>query len=116
MGYPDNCQACGVCCFSKLETYVPVTGGDWSRLGPIAEEVAHFVGHRVYMKMRDGHCGALDFHFTADGSLEFICTIYDHRPQLCRDLARGSPLCRGELAAKAGRVAAWMGNNAIMAK
>ena len=28
------CLHCGVCCFSRLETYVRVTGDDWTRLGP----------------------------------------------------------------------------------
>lgn len=106
MSVPDNCQTCGVCCFSKLDTYVPVTGRDWSRLATAAESVAHFVGHRVYMKMREGHCAALEIQTSADGPPAFFCTVYAQRPQICRDLARGSPLCRGELAAKAGRVAA----------
>ena len=29
--------------------------------------------------------------------------VYAQRPQVCRDLARGSPECLGELAAKRGR-------------
>ncbi|ACB74259.1 conserved hypothetical protein [Opitutus terrae PB90-1] len=99
-----------------LATYVPVTGRDWSRLGPGAEDEAHFVGNRVYMKMRDGHCGALGWRLTADGVPKFFCTVYERRPQLCRDLARGSPLCRGELATKADRVAAWLRNNPATAR
>jgi Fe-S-cluster containining protein len=93
-----------VCCFSHLETYVRVTGGDWGRLGSEAERVAHFIGHRAYMKMTDAHCAALKPRRTPEGGIEFFCTVYDKRPQVCRDLARGSPECHGELASKAERV------------
>ena len=33
----------------------------------------------------------------------FACSIYETRPQVCRDLERGSSGCRGELATKADR-------------
>lgn len=82
-----------------------VTGADWERLGAEAERVAHFAGNRAYMKMGDGHCAALDVRAAADGAREFFCTVYERRPQVCRDLGRGSPECEGELLAKAGRVA-----------
>ena len=80
-----------------------VTGADWERLGVEVERVAHFIGHRAYLKMHDGHCAALDVRTTADGAREFFCTVYERRPQVCRDLARGSPECEGELLAKAER-------------
>lgn len=83
-----------------------VTGADWERLGVGVEGVAHFIGHRAYMRMRGGHCAALEVRPAADGSREFFCTVYERRPQVCRDLARGSPECEGELLAKAGRPAA----------
>ncbi len=82
-----------------------VTGGDWERLGVEADRVARFVGHRAYMKMTDGHCAALALRRTAEGDPEFFCTIYEKRPQVCRDLERGSPECEGERATKAERVA-----------
>lgn len=105
MSVPSNCQRCGVCCHSKLETYVRVTGDDWSRLGADAERLAHFVGHRAYMKMERGRCAALAVREHADGGREFFCTVYAARPQTCRDLARGSPECEGEIALKGGRPA-----------
>jgi hypothetical protein len=98
-----------VCCFSQLDTYVRVTGADWDRLGAAAERVAHFVGHRAYMRMRDGHCASLEPRRMPTGATEFFCTIYENRPQVCRDLARGSPECEGERAAKAERVSAISG-------
>ena len=102
---PQNCQRCGVCCFSKLETYVRVTGNDWSRLGGEAEGVAHFIGHRAYMKMERGRCAALAVREDGEGRREFFCTVYALRPQTCRDLERGSPECAGEIALKGSRPA-----------
>ncbi len=100
---PGDCLRCGVCCFSTLETYVRVSGADWARLGGAAERVAHFIGHRAYMRLARGHCAALQPRRARDGATEWFCTIYDHRPQMCRDLTRGSPACLGELATKHAR-------------
>lgn len=94
-----------MCCFSRLETYVRVTGDDWSRLGPDADQHAHFIGHRAYLRMREGHCAALEIRPDPDlpGGVHHVCTIYERRPQICRDLARGSPECEGEIALKGDR-------------
>ncbi len=100
---PAGCLACGVCCFSLLPTYVRLSGDDWARLGVDAEQVAHFIGHRAYMKLTAGHCAALQPRESAGGGREFFCSIYERRPQVCRDLARGSPECLGEIAAKGDR-------------
>lgn len=100
---PAGCQACGVCCFSLLPTYVRLSGEDWARLGDEAEQVAHFIGHRAYMKMADGHCAALQLSAVAADGKKFFCSVYERRPQVCRDLARGSPECLGELATKGAR-------------
>lgn len=102
MTTPSDCLRCGVCCFSPAENYVPVTGADWSRLGEEAERLAHFVGIRAFMRMRDGHCAALEVRRPAEGAAEFFCTMYERRPQVCRDLGRGSPQCAGEIATKGG--------------
>ncbi len=83
-----------------------LTGDDWERIGADVERVAHFIGNRAYMRMgAAGHCTALDVRTAADGAREFFCTIYEKRPQVCRDLGRGSPECEGELATKGGRTA-----------
>jgi len=109
MPSPPVCLNCGVCCFSKLETYVRVTGEDWARLGEAAERVAHFLGHRAFMRMRDGHCAALQVRTGTDGAREYCCAVYERRPQTCRDLARGSPQCEGEIALKGDRPVAAAG-------
>src|SRR5580704_7608597 len=100
MSAVPQCLACGVCCFSRLETYVRVTGDDYERLGDRAEELVRFDGHRAYMRMADGHCAALRVDRS---SRELVCSAYDTRPQTCRDLARGSGACLGELATKRRR-------------
>ena len=98
MDEPPECLACGTCCFSNLETYVRVTGDDYERLGDRADALARFAGNRAYMRMEDGHCAALRI----EGG-RFVCTAYDVRPDVCRDLARGSPECAGEIATKRDR-------------
>lgn len=102
MNAPADCRRCGVCCFSSTETYVRMTGEDWARLGESAETVAQFVGNRAFMRMREGRCAALEVRVDgATGARDFFCAIYERRPQVCRDLARGSPECEGERARKA---------------
>jgi uncharacterized protein len=94
------CLACGVCCFSKLETYLRVSGSDYARLGERAEELTVFVGNRCYMRLDHGHCAALVIDVE---SRRFVCGAYESRPATCRDLQRGSPACRGEIHVKGGR-------------
>jgi Fe-S-cluster containining protein len=101
---PTDCLRCGVCCFSPSETYVRVTGEDWTRLGEAAERVAHFVGIRAYMRRSEGHCAALAVRRAAEGGTEYFCTVYARRPQVCRDLERGSPQCEGEIVTKGAEV------------
>jgi len=80
-----------------------VTGDDWARLGEAAERVAQFAGNRAFMRMSEGHCAALELRHAVDGAAEFFCSVYERRPQICRDLARGSPECEGELETKQAR-------------
>lgn len=95
-----ECLQCGTCCFSLLLDYVSVSGDDHARLGERAEELVWFEGNRAYMRMVDGHCAALCIELQSG---EFVCDAYATRPQVCRDLERGSGACRGEIAAKAER-------------
>jgi len=95
-----ECLACGACCFSELAAYARVTGDDYARLGDRAEELVWFEGNRAYLRMASGRCSALEVH--ADTG-ELRCRAYESRPQVCRDLARGSPECEAERAAKAER-------------
>lgn len=92
-----------MCCFSNLKSYVRVSGDDWSRLSDAADRVAEFDGHRAYLKIHGGHCAALEIRAGIDGGREYFCTIYELRPQICRDLARGSPQCEAECELKGDR-------------
>jgi Fe-S-cluster containining protein len=51
------------------------------------ELVATHAGVRCMDQHSDGACVALD-------PATSLCTIYDSRPQTCRDFARGGGLCR----------------------
>ncbi len=76
---------------------------DAARLGAarMAEFVAPAVGEipasvgrpsepQRFMKMTQGHCGALR---TAVPN-QFLCAVYEERPTLCRALEPGSDCCR----------------------
>jgi Fe-S-cluster containining protein len=74
------CAGCGKCCHLLVE------------LAPGCDEVPEeFVveheGVRCMDQRGDGACVALDPDTQR-------CTIYEHRPQVCRDFERGSALCR----------------------
>ena len=95
-----ECLSCGTCCFSTLERYVPVSGDDHARLGDAADDLVVWIENRAYLRIESGHCAALAID-RARGL--FVCTVYERRPQVCRDLERGSPQCEGELSAKRER-------------
>ncbi|MEI7550690.1 MAG: hypothetical protein WCL24_00085 [Verrucomicrobiota bacterium] len=95
---PPDCLACGACCCSPAERFIRVTGDDWGRLGEGVEKCAHFLGHRAFMKMTGGRCAALEIRAAPGRPTECFCTCYAQRPQICRELARGSPECAGERA------------------
>ena len=77
---------------------MPVSGDDWSRLGSEADRWAVFGNNRAFMRMEEGHCGALRLEAARLGEAKarFVCSIYGMRPQVCRDLARGSGGCHAE--------------------
>ncbi len=88
-----DCQQCGACCFSESERFVRVTGDDYARLGDVAADLTHFIEHRAFMRMVDGHCAALNVN---PESRRFTCQVYEQRPDVCRNLANGSLACKGE--------------------
>jgi Fe-S-cluster containining protein len=109
MSLAPECLSCGVCCFSRLEAYVRVTGDDYARLGERAEELVRFDGHRAHMRMVDGHCAALRVE---ESPVRLVCSAYETRPEVCRDLARGSGACLGEIATKQDRPLFALGRSA----
>lgn len=71
-----------------------VSGDDYSRLGERAEELAWFDDdNRAYLHMVGGHCAALQLDHDSG---QFFCQIYETRPEVCRELARGSGQCNAE--------------------
>ena len=102
---PDDCRQCGACCFSESPRHARVTGDDHERLGDDAEALVAWIDNLAFMRLEPvtagmHKCIALEID-AATGS--FACSIYERRPQVCRDLEQGSGGCRGELAAKADR-------------
>jgi Fe-S-cluster containining protein len=92
---PVDCQACGACC---REAYHVVSV---SMRDPVVWKQAHLVerhGHRFEIRREGPRCAAL-VDRRADGAAggpsapAFSCTIYEDRPQTCRDFARGGRHC-----------------------
>ncbi|MDI1318951.1 MAG: YkgJ family cysteine cluster protein [bacterium] len=88
---PDDlpaCAGCGLCCHLVVE----LRPGDL-----IAEElVAVREGVRCMDQHANGACVALD-------PVTRLCTIYETRPQTCRDFTRGEALCRRTVAEYSAR-------------
>ena len=77
-----------------------VSGDDYERLGDRAAELVWFDGTRAHMRMHEGHCSALEIDSEPE---HYVCSVYEERPQVCRDLARGSSACLAERIAKSDR-------------
>lgn len=92
----ESCTECGACCFSADDRHVLVREEDHTRLGARADELTHARSSLCFMRMPEGHCLALEIH--PDG--RFLCGVYAQRPDICRELERGSQACLKERAAK----------------
>jgi Fe-S-cluster containining protein len=89
------CAGCGRCCHQVVEL---VAGVD---VVPEAWVVEHD-GVRCLDQRGDGACVGLD-------AVTQLCTIYETRPQTCREFERGGGLCRAVLERHDRRVAAgWL--------
>ncbi len=95
-----ECTRCGVCCFSESDTYLTVAKVDYERLGSNGERLTHQVAGQRYMKMSEGHCAALVYH---PKTKEFLCSVYQQRPDVCHWLERGSGQCSIEREEKTER-------------
>ena len=85
------CTSCGKCCHLLVE----LAAHD----NDVPEEfvVAHG-GVRCLDQHGNGACVALD-------QATQLCTIYERRPQVCRDFLRGETLCRRAVLGRAGSLA-----------
>jgi Fe-S-cluster containining protein len=99
----DDCQDCGVCCFSETDRRVRVTPEDLVRLGADAERFVIHLDGITYMRVERtglvGRCAALGI----SPSGRFSCEVYARRPEICRAFVRGSHSCLAERAIKGGR-------------
>lgn len=83
-----DCLTCGACCYGPAE-YVSVKASDLDRMG--RSTAGRYVirrRERAFLKMRMGHCAALQArqgHFT--------CRIYGERPEPCRVVEPGGREC-----------------------
>ena len=85
------CVTCAKCCHLLVE------------LTPFVDRVpddlvVEHEGVRCMDQRGDGACVALD-------PLTRLCTIYDQRPQVCRDFNRGDSLCRRAVLGRRGSLA-----------
>jgi uncharacterized protein len=81
------CAGCGKCCHLVVE----LAPGD-DRVP--AELVVEREGTWCMDQRGNGACVALD-------PVTRLCTIYELRPQVCRDFARGSAICRNLVVGRA---------------
>ena len=82
------CAGCGKCCHLLVEL---AAGQDH-----VPEEfVVEHDGVRCMDQHGDGACVALD-------PITQLCTIYDRRPQVCRDFKRAESLCRRAVQGRRG--------------
>jgi Fe-S-cluster containining protein len=88
---PPECLDCGACCHADY-VHVWVSGSDHARLTPEERDrLTFFEGTMCYMRMTDGHCAALVLE-----DAQWKCSVYERRPFLCREFARGGSACRHE--------------------
>ena len=103
----EDCVRCGACCFSESARHARVTGDDYERLGDDALRLVTWLGNQAFMRIEHdgaeppvGRCAALVLDPERG---EFLCSVYDRRPEVCRALERGSPSCEGERETKRAR-------------
>jgi Fe-S-cluster containining protein len=93
-----DCQACGACCGPKFPRshYVAILDGDADRL---PEDF-----RREHLTFEERGLPVIATKDTDDGSVcvalqgtvgkKVSCSIYKTRPQVCRDFAAGSEMCK----------------------
>lgn len=80
---PISCSVCQACC-CRLEVLL----ADDNRIPPALTAVDRW-GGGVMRRLGDGWCAALDRN-------TMLCSIYEQRPQPCRDFAIGESECLEE--------------------
>lgn len=84
---PSECVHCGACCRESFDV-VEVSSSD-----PTIQkhpELFEKVKNVTRLKRTNTHCSALSL---SENPSQYICRIYEDRPQLCRDFTQGSANC-----------------------
>jgi uncharacterized protein len=89
---PDDCRRCAACCFSESARHARVTGDDHARMGDAADRLVDWIGNLAFMRLEAVNGSAL--HKCAALAIDpelgtFACSIYETRPEVCRDHDRG---------------------------
>ena len=80
-----TCSSCQACC-CRLEVMIITDTGV-----PDEHISRDQWGAETMLRLDDGWCSALDRE-------TFMCSIYEHRPLICREFEMGSYECRNERA------------------
>jgi Fe-S-cluster containining protein len=80
-----TCSSCQACC-CRLEVMIITDTGVPERHIAVDE-----FGSETMLRLEDGYCSALNRE-------NFMCTIYENRPWICREFEMGSYECRDERA------------------
>jgi Fe-S-cluster containining protein len=95
-----DCQRCGLCCVADYDYgyYVDLTDDDLARLSPyyrrthvVGEDTKNFPALATLTR-DDG--AVLCVAFRGREMVSCRCTIYDTRPQICRNFKPGSKTCQ----------------------
>ena len=101
MTSPPDCLTCGACCASPFigEGYIRLNPEEEKRLRrrglPILEVVSD-PEDRIVLLGTKQNCRATRVCIALSGTVgnQVACSIYEQRPELCRQFEAGSPECR----------------------
>lgn len=84
-----DCQKCGACCCHNPAVFLFPEEAKFFLGDPELSKLVYKDKELYWLKIEDGQCIALD------GEIGGVsCSIYDVRPQLCRDFEVGCRECR----------------------
>lgn len=85
---PSDCRKCGACCahYERVDIGFDDPNYSWLRDNDLIENAQSDAA----MKMKDDRCIAL----TGTVGKDAQCSIYDHRPEGCREYIPGAARCR----------------------
>jgi Fe-S-cluster containining protein len=91
-----DCQTCGACCTDREPSdggYVYLSRPESRRLRQLGLTVVQ-AGGDSFLGTRPGQAGCVCSAFVGQVGGRCSCSIYQSRPQRCREFEAGGPLCR----------------------